>query len=92
MRHLIPVIFLFLALPAAAQTIIKKPVTFPEGSLEDRAQQRCKANRGIDCDTREGLREWIREEKPLTPEQRQAAAAARRHRQECARNKSKPGC
>ena len=82
---------LTLALPAAAQTR-KKTETFKPDSIEARAQKRCKENRGTDCDSRAGLREWIREETPITKEQQQAAAAARRHREECKRNKNKPGC
>jgi hypothetical protein len=83
-------LLLDLALPAAAQTK-KKADTFPT-SAEARAQKRCQENRGTDCSSREGLREWVLQEKPVTKEQQQAAAAARRHRQECARNKNKSGC
>jgi len=86
-----PLLLLCLQLPAAAQTP-KKTEAFTPDSIEDRAQKRCREERGLDCETRDGLREWIREETELTPEQRQAAAAARRHREECKRNKNKPGC
>jgi hypothetical protein len=45
-----------------------------------RAYERCKANRGVDCDTARGLAPWLREDRPITPEQQRAAAAARRAR------------
>lgn len=90
-KFLLAGLLLGLSLPAAAQAK-KKAETFAPGSVQDRAQQRCRANRGTDCDTRQGLREWIREERPLTDEQQQAAAAARRHREECAHSRKKAGC
>ena len=73
---------------ASAQT---KP-SEPKESLRDRAMKRCKENRGTDCESREGLREWLREERELTDAERQAAAAARRHRENCARNPKTGGC
>ena len=45
-----------------------------------RAYERCKANRGVDCDTARGLAPWVREERPITPAEQRAAAAARRAR------------
>ncbi len=51
-----------------------------EAALRARAYERCKANRGVDCDTPRGLAPWVREERPITPEQQRAAAAARRAR------------
>lgn len=80
---------LVLALPVNAQQSPKPEV---KESLRDRAIKRCKENRGIDCDSDRGLREWLREDTPLTDDQRQAAAAARRHREECARNKKAANC
>jgi hypothetical protein len=90
MKFLLSALFLLvLALPVNAQQSTK-----PEAreSLRDRAIKRCKENRGIDCDSDRGLREWLREDTPLTDDQRQAAAAARRHREECARNKKAVNC
>ena len=72
---------------ASAQTSTTKPTA--KESLRDRAIKRCRQNRGTDCDSDRGLREWLREERPLTDAQRQAAAAGRRHREECARTKGK---
>ena len=79
---------LFISIPAGAQG------TQPEAkeSLRDRAIKRCKENRGTDCDSDRGLREWLREETPLTDEEQQAAAAARRHREACAKNKKGANC
>jgi len=87
-RLLVSGLLLCLALPAAAQTI-------PPGAKEsarDRAIKRCKENRGTDCESREGLREWLREERPITDAERTAAAAGRRHREECAKNKKAENC
>jgi len=92
MKFLLAGLCLGLSFTAAAQKILPKPEAFPPGSAEARAQERCRAARGVDCDTRAGLREWMREDVPLTPEQQQAAAAARRHREECAHSRKKPGC
>ena len=85
---LLAISILVFAAPAGAQS------TKPEvkESLRDRAIKRCKENRGTDCDSDRGLREWLREDTPLTDDQRQAAAAARRHREECARNKKATNC
>ncbi len=44
----------------------------------ERAIARCKANRGVDCETPAGLKEWIDQERPITDEERAAAAGARR--------------
>ena len=43
-----------------------------------RAITRCRENRGVDCDTPEGLKEWIQQERPITDEERARAAGARR--------------
>lgn len=59
------------------------PSTTPpsgEAALRARAYERCKANRGVDCDTARGLAPWVREERPITPQQQRDAAAARRAR------------
>ena len=45
-----------------------------------RAITRCRENRGVDCDTAEGLKEWIQQERPITDEERARAAGARRAR------------
>jgi hypothetical protein len=83
-------VLLAAALPAAAQTA-PKPAR-PADSAREAALQRCKENRGTACDTREGLEEWLRQERPITPEEQQAAAGARRHRETCARNPKAAGC
>ena len=87
---LLLILAFFLAAPAVAQTA--KPGIKKEESLRDRAIKRCKENRGTDCTSDRGLQEWLREETPLTDEQQQAAAGARRHREECARNKKAANC
>jgi hypothetical protein len=85
---LAPVLALCIALPAAAQTI----PAGPKESARDRAVKRCKENRGTDCESREGLREWLREERELTEAERQAAIAGRRHREMCAKDRKAAGC
>ena len=45
------------------------------------AQARCKANRGVDCDSSRGLQQWINEDKPMTREQQQQAVQARQARE-----------
>ena len=82
------VLLLLLSLPSLAQTA--KPGA--QDGARERAIKRCKENRGVDCESREGLREWVREERPLTDEDRQSAAGARRHREECAKNKKNATC
>ncbi len=58
------------------------PTQQPSGdaALRARAQERCKANRGVDCESAQGLAPWIREDRPITPQQQRDAAAARRAR------------
>jgi hypothetical protein len=82
------VMLLGLATPALAQTI---PVADKE-SARDRAIKRCRENRGTDCESRDGLREWLREDREITDAERQAAAAGRRHREQCAKNPKGSGC
>jgi len=56
MRKLLFVLLLGLPLLAPAQTTAQKKKV-------DRAVERCKAQRGVDCDTPEGLREWVLQER-----------------------------
>lgn len=71
--------------------VIAGPASAQRPSAEERARgiERCKANRGVDCDTPEGQREWIEQERPITDEQRRAAAARRAREQ--AQQKCGPG-
>jgi hypothetical protein len=46
----------------------------------ERAIVRCRENRGVDCNTPEGQKEWIQQERPITDEERARAAGARRAR------------
>lgn len=77
---------LVLATPAFAQ----RPPTADE--LRARGIERCKASRGVDCDTPEGQREWIQQEQPITDDQRRAAAASRRRNEQCKAAPGKAGC
>ena len=69
MKAVIAIVLLAcIAAPAAAQ------------SARERATKRCQDNRGTDCKTEQGLKQWIEEEKPMTAEQRRSAAAAANQR------------
>lgn len=57
---------------------VRKKVSAQE--QRNRAITRCRENRGVDCDTPEGLKEWIQQERPITDEERARAAGARRAR------------
>jgi hypothetical protein len=66
---------------SAARSAQRSTATQQSGdAARARAYERCKANRGVDCDTARGLAPWLREDRPITPEQQRAAAAARRAR------------
>ena len=80
--------FFLLSIPAIAQTA--RPGV--QDTQREQAIKRCRESRGTNCESKEGLQEWIREERPITDAERQAAAAGRRHREECARNKKGTGC
>lgn len=82
---------LCLVLSSLAVPILAQPAPGPD-ELRQRAIERCKANRGTDCESEAGLREWIMQEQPITDEQRRAAAAARRFREQCKANPKKAGC
>lgn len=79
---------LLFLIPAIAQT----PKPGAQESARSSAVKRCKENRGADCETREGLAEWQRQERPITAEEQAAAAGARAHREQCAKNKKGAGC
>ena len=88
MKSIAACLALLFLVPAMGQTA-KSGTQDP---ARDAAAKRCKENRGADCDTREGLNEWLRQERAITPEEQSAAAGARRHRETCAANKKAPGC
>jgi hypothetical protein len=83
-------LLLGLAAPAGAQSEPKRSAA--EQELRERAIERCKENRGSDCTSEAGLREWVRQERTLTPEQQQHAAALRQKRERCAKNPKGTGC
>ncbi len=58
MKEVVFVALLACPLIAVAQTAAKK-----QDSKVDRAFERCKAQRGVDCDTPAGLHEWILQER-----------------------------
>jgi hypothetical protein len=64
--------------PAMAQT--RKPEV--QDPAVERAKKNCEANHGVDCSSREGLREWLIQDRPMTVDQQRAAAAARRLREQ----------
>ena len=59
----------------------------------ERAVKRCKESRGADCESNAGLDEWLRQDRPITDDERQAAVAARHLRELCAKtNGTDPAC
>jgi hypothetical protein len=52
----------FSATPALAQPTARDQA-FKDAEVRARATERCKANRGVDCETAEGLREWEMQER-----------------------------
>jgi len=88
MKFIAACLALLLLAPAFAQA----PKSDARESALDRAILRCIENRGADCESRDGLKEWLRQERPLTPEEQAAAAGARKHRETCAGNKKAAGC
>jgi hypothetical protein len=72
-----------LALAQTAEGPTPKKVDRKKDTVQQqraRAIARCRQNRGADCDTPEGLKEWIQQERPITDEERARAAGARRAR------------
>lgn len=70
-----------LALAQSAEGTAPKKVDRKKDSAQQQRQRaitRCRENRGVDCDTPEGLKEWIQQERPITDEERARAAGARR--------------
>ena len=82
-------LFVLMTFPAAAQQTTRSSA---QDLQRERAIKRCRENRGTDCESKEGLRQWLDEERPITDAERQAAAASRNHREQCARNKKGAGC
>lgn len=72
---------------AAAQSSAGTPAKKADGksiSVQEQRERgiaRCRENRGVDCDKPEGQKEWVRQEHPITDEERARAAAARRARE-----------
>ena len=55
--------------------VVATPVAYAQdtaAAMRARAVANCKANRGVDCASAEGLREWIDAERPRPPGQRSA--------------------
>lgn len=52
----------------------------------------CKANRGVDCDTPQGMRNLQRENTPITREEQARIAGLRARRATCARVPGSQGC
>jgi hypothetical protein len=61
---------LFLVLLAAA--VVPAHAQSATAQMRERAITNCKANRGTDCSTAEGLKEWIDAERPRSTGQRSA--------------------
>jgi hypothetical protein len=55
----------------------------PSAAERERAAavDKCKANRGVDCDKPAAVNQWVQQDRPLTREQQQAAVNARNARE-----------
>lgn len=67
---------------ASAQSVLSIGGSKERPESERRAIERCEANRGVDCGSRESVREWSSQDRPISDAERTSAAAARRHREE----------
>ena len=54
----------------------------PSAAERERAAavEKCKANRGVDCDKPGAINQWVQQDRPMTAEQQRAAVAARNAR------------
>jgi hypothetical protein len=77
----------------AEEPVVPRSGAKPRLSARQRAAERCRRNRGADCESDEGLREWLVQDKPPTEEERQTAIGARRLRERCEKTQySTPEC
>jgi hypothetical protein len=88
---LIPLLLASVAAFAADDTP-RKPQSADSQARYAAARKKCQENRGTDCESRQGLREWVQQDRPISDAERSAAAGARRHREQCARNAKGSGC
>jgi len=84
------VLALCVALPAVAQA--PKPGSDAAKAQRARAIQRCQDNHGTDCSSEQGLREWLIEERPQTPEEQRQANINGTRRARCAQNPKGASC
>jgi hypothetical protein len=49
------------------------------------AVEKCKANRGVDCDKPAAINQWVQQDRPMTAQQQRDAVAARNAREAAAR-------
>jgi hypothetical protein len=61
--------------------------TGPTAAERERAAavDKCKANRGVDCDKPGAINQWVQQDRPMTAEQQRAAVAVRNAREAAAR-------
>lgn len=59
----------------------------PSAAERERAAavDKCKANRGVDCDKPSAINQWVQQDRPMTAEQQRAAVVARNAREAAAR-------
>jgi len=64
------------SVPVAAQTPMPKgEYATSKNARVERAKERCKLNRGVDCETAQGLKEWL----PLDRSRKEAVREGSRH-------------
>jgi Domain of unknown function (DUF4124) len=61
--------------------------TGPSAAERERATavDKCKSNRGVDCDKPGAINQWVQQDRPMTAEQQRAAVNARNAREAAAR-------
>jgi hypothetical protein len=67
----------------AARTQQRAAPAGPTAAERERAAatEKCKANRGVDCDKPSAINQWVQQDRPLTREQQQRAVQARNARE-----------
>lgn len=72
---------------AAAPTPTRAAPAGPSAAERERAAavEKCKVNRGVDCDKPAAINQWVQQDRPMTAQQQRDAVAARNAREAAAR-------
>jgi hypothetical protein len=71
----------------AARSQLRSTPSGPSAAERERAAavEKCKANRGVDCDKPGAINQWVQQDRPMTAQQQRDAVAARQAREAAAR-------